>query len=348
MLCRSEKSNKVSENGHSIKWIQDHPWVVLGRLFARLGLGLLVLISGYAFAQTTSNLYNPGQAKIDAQLKPWFANIEHVEASSVAVSLLDFRLKIEACEKPIVFDFPFNSHKTVRARCESPSWQYYLQVSTTQSAQTLSPANVSNKVESNAATVSGTTQASQATSIAGSNNGSNNVSNAGAVQSKTAPSPANSVAGVSEPASVPTVDQQLPKIAPQNTLNSGVRMVLTSPQFLKRGTILQSNMFVGTEVASQPGDMSALSNPKDVVNMELLRDLPANTPLKSFDLKPMVMIKRGQQVIVSVGEGRGFLISIRAESLQDGQLGDQIRLKNTESGRSITAVVTGVNTAKAM
>ena len=107
-------------------------------------------------------------------------------------------------------------------------------------------------------------------------------------------------------------------------------------------------MFVGTEVASLPGDMSALSNPKDVVNMELLRDLPANTPLKSFDLKPMVMIKRGQQVIVSVGEGRGFLISIRAESLQDGQLGDQIKLKNTESGRSITAVVTGVNTAKAM
>jgi len=294
---------------------------LLTRWCVYLVMGMTATIGyvGTLYAQTTSALYNPGQVKIDAQLKPWLANVEHVEATNVSVSLLDYRLKIEPCEKPISFDFPFASHKTVRAKCDSPSWQYFLQVNVGQ-PNTVPPGN--------------------------------------AVAALT-PSPTIATTTTTPPHPQQQLQQQIQqqpkgpeisasKVIPPNTLNTGFHTVLTSQQFLKRGTILEPNMFIGTEVASQPGDLSALSNPKDVANMELLRDLPANTPLKSFDVKPMVMIKRGQQVIVSVGEGKGFLISIRAESLQDGQLGDQIRLKNTESGRSISAVVTGVNTAKAM
>jgi flagella basal body P-ring formation protein FlgA len=37
---------------------------------------------------------------------------------------------------------------------------------------------------------------------------------------------------------------------------------------------------------------------------------------------------------------------MRAEALQDGGLGEQIRLKNVESGRSLSGVITGPNTAK--
>ncbi len=331
MLCRSEKSFKVSGNGHLNKWLQTYFNVGLAGLVARLTMAALMGFMGLiapSHAQGTTGLNNPGQLKIDAQLKPWFANIEHVSESSVSVSLLDYRLKIEPCEKPISFDFPFASHKTVRARCDSPAWQYYLQVSVNNASAT----NTSTATSSPNPPSPPTTTAN--TSAPG-----------GSAPSKTPPQPST---GASEAIKSTQSDPAPAKPASQNPLNTGMHTVLTSPQFLKRGTILEANMFVGTEVALQPSEMSALSNPKDVVNMELLRDLPANTPLKSFDLKPMVMIKRGQLVIVSIGEGKGFLISIRAEALQDGQLGDQIRLKNTESGRSISAVVTGVNTAKAM
>jgi flagella basal body P-ring formation protein FlgA len=58
------------------------------------------------------------------------------------------------------------------------------------------------------------------------------------------------------------------------------------------------------------------------------------------------LVKRGQEVIVTAGEGQGFQISLRAEALQDGGLGEQIRLKNSESGRSLSAVVTGPSEAK--
>jgi len=80
--------------------------------------------------------------------------------------------------------------------------------------------------------------------------------------------------------------------------------------------------------------------------MELVRDLTPNTPLKTYDLKMAVLVKRGQEVQVTAGAGQGFLITMRAESLQDGGLGEQIRLKNSESGRSLTAVITGPNTAR--
>jgi flagella basal body P-ring formation protein FlgA len=53
-------------------------------------------------------------------------------------------------------------------------------------------------------------------------------------------------------------------------------------------------------------------------------------------------------VLVAVGEGKGFLITVRAEAQQDGTLGDQIRLKNPESGRSLSAVITGMNTARGL
>jgi flagella basal body P-ring formation protein FlgA len=82
--------------------------------------------------------------------------------------------------------------------------------------------------------------------------------------------------------------------------------------------------------------------------MELQRDLPAQTPLRSYDLKAAQMVRRGQLVMVSVGEGKGFLITLRAEAQQDGVLGEQIRLKNPESGRSLSAVITGLNAARAL
>ncbi len=124
MLCRSEKSFKVSGIGH----LKRLPRVLFGGVSGAALLALMCGLSNPAMAQTQNAASSAGQQRIDAQLKPWYAKVERVEESSVSIVALDSRLKIEACEKPINFDFPFVSHKTVRARCESPQWQYYLQV----------------------------------------------------------------------------------------------------------------------------------------------------------------------------------------------------------------------------
>ena len=126
------------------------------------------------------------------------------------------------------------------------------------------------------------------------------------------------------------------------------RTVWVSTQTLKRGTTLQAGMFKQTDLPVPAYETRFVGDEREMLNMELLRDLPANTPLRQQDLKSSTMVKRGQQVLVAVGEGKGFLITVRAEAQQDGTLGDQIRLKNPESGRSLSAVITGMNTARGL
>lgn len=222
---------------------------------------------GLACAQTT------GVEDLQQKLKDWFAQSQRVPVESVSVAPMDARLKFEACQQAIQFDHPFSNRQTVRARCEQPSWQHYLQVSLK-----------------------------------------------GATPSAPAPGQTGLV----------------------------TRSVWVAPQLLKRGTVLQASLFQRVEMALPASENQIVLDLKDVGNTELLRDLPANTPLRSYDVKATMMVKRGQQVLVSVGEGKGFSITIRAESQQDGLLGDQIRLKNTESGRSLSAVVTGFNTARGL
>jgi flagella basal body P-ring formation protein FlgA len=122
--------------------------------------------------------------------------------------------------------------------------------------------------------------------------------------------------------------------------------VLVSKEVLKRGTIISPSMFTSTEMPVGGMENQIISDTNLLKNMELVRDLTPNTPLRTYDVKTAVLVKRGQEVQVTAGEGQGFSITMRAEATQDGGLGEQIRLKNVESGRLLTGVITGPNAAK--
>ena len=122
--------------------------------------------------------------------------------------------------------------------------------------------------------------------------------------------------------------------------------VLVAKELLKRGTLITPDMFTYAEMPASGMEAQIISDTNLLKNMELVRDLTPNTPLRSYDVKAAVLVKRGQEVQVTAGEGRGFLITMRAEAMQDGGLGEQIRLKNVESGRSLSGVITGPNAAR--
>lgn len=122
--------------------------------------------------------------------------------------------------------------------------------------------------------------------------------------------------------------------------------VLVAKDLLKRGTLLLPSMFIVKEMPPAGMENQLLQDPQSVANMELVRDLLPDTPLRSYDVKNAVMIKRGQDVLVKAGAGQGFLITVKAEAMQDGSMGETIRLKNSESGRFLSAEVTGPGTAK--
>ena len=121
------------------------------------------------------------------------------------------------------------------------------------------------------------------------------------------------------------------------------RMVLVATQNLVRG------MAVGTaDVREQmqvlpPGGSGYLDQVSQAVHSELVRDIPAGTPLRSSDLRPLILVKRGQLVQLNVGKSTGCMVSARVEALQDGRMGEVIKLKSPESGRMLSGVVRGPN-----
>ena len=85
----------------------------------------------------------------------------------------------------------------------------------------------------------------------------------------------------------------------------------------------------------------ALDPQADISYSEAIRDLPPGTIVKQYDIRPQVLVKRGQLVQIVIGQSQGFQIVARVEAMQDGRYGEQIKVKNPESGRILTGVVKG-------
>jgi flagella basal body P-ring formation protein FlgA len=89
--------------------------------------------------------------------------------------------------------------------------------------------------------------------------------------------------------------------------------------------------------------VNVLEQASEVMHAEVVRDVRPGTPLRSQDIRPTVLVKKGQMVLLSVGQAQGFQISARVEAMQDGRFGEQIKLKNRDSGRELSGRVQGPN-----
>jgi flagella basal body P-ring formation protein FlgA len=143
----------------------------------------------------------------------------------------------------------------------------------------------------------------------------------------------------------------LPKTAANpagDNAKGATRTVVVAKRLLQRGTILQPDMLEETQASANPADTQLLTSLKDAQQAELTRDMPAGQPFRVSDLRRAVMVKQGQVVMLSIGEKAEFQISVRMEAMQDGRLGEQVKLKNPESGKQVSGIVTGPNAAKGL
>jgi flagella basal body P-ring formation protein FlgA len=251
--------------------------------------------------------------QLQGDAKNWLAQQLKLGVEQIQIDEMDARLKVQPCSVGVSFDHPFANRKVIRARCEKPSWQYFLKANFSDEQAN----KLSNKLSPSVGPSS--PQAYGA-------NPANTTTTSGA---KISPTPAN-VMGT------PTLT------------GTKIKTVLVANQPLRRGTILQPSYFKLVEMNVSSTDNMVLSQFKEIENTELLHDMGAEQALRNYDIKPTLLVKRGQQVNFSIGEGRGFLITIKTEAQQDGSLGDQIKLKNVESGRLISGVITGLNEARAL
>ncbi len=173
-----------------------------------------------------------------------------------------------------------------------------------------------------------------------------------ALKQATAANPPAAPAGNLPPATptapAPASLANAPAATPASPAPVARRKVVVGTQLLRAGTVLSAALLQETEQAATGLDNSAVTSIKDVENAEVVRDIPAGTPLRSYDVRRAILVKQGQLVMLTIGQGSGFAIVARVEALQDGRMGDQIRLKNPESGRLLSGVVTGPNAAKGL
>ena len=126
------------------------------------------------------------------------------------------------------------------------------------------------------------------------------------------------------------------------------KTVVVPKRLIQRGAVIEADMLEEVTQTGGQVDNSLLQSIKDALTAEAVRDLSAGQALRSSDIRRAILVKQGQLVTMTVGEKSGFLITVRVEALQDGRMGDQVRLKNTESGRQISGIVTGPSTVKGL
>jgi flagella basal body P-ring formation protein FlgA len=123
------------------------------------------------------------------------------------------------------------------------------------------------------------------------------------------------------------------------------RPVLVLNRFVPRGTPLTADMF--DEQLRPVSEVGLLSSPRDVVGTEVLRDLPAGTVLRGNMVRVARQaaapstVKARDLVYVTYSKGGLNLSMADAVAMQDGQVGDQIRVMNPTSRNIFTAVVVG-------
>ena len=125
-----------------------------------------------------------------------------------------------------------------------------------------------------------------------------------------------------------------------------MRSAVVLKKGLLRGAVLSPADLQVIQVAAAEVPMQSIDNIDNAVDAELTRDVLAGRPLRSADLRPAMMVKRGQTVTLTIRQPSGFAVAAQVEALQDGRKGDSIRLKNRESGRILTGKVVGLNSVE--
>lgn len=143
----------------------------------------------------------------------------------------------------------------------------------------------------------------------------------------------------------PVASPVLPRASDAGPVSA--RRVVVATQLLRRGTTVSPELLQEVDHSGLGLDPQTVTSIKDVENAEMVRDIAAGTPLRSHDVKRATLVKQGQSVLLTIVQGNGLSVTARVDALQDGKLGEQVRLKNPESGRLVPGIVTGPNAARA-
>lgn len=109
---------------------------------------------------------------------------------------------------------------------------------------------------------------------------------------------------------------------------------LVAARALPAGQALQESDFEWREGLLGSNEMAFVDNPQRLAEAELARPLAPGAPLKLNDLKPLAVIRMGQQVTLTL-VGRGFSVVTTAQAQSAATQGATVKVK-TQEGKIVT------------
>ncbi len=112
---------------------------------------------------------------------------------------------------------------------------------------------------------------------------------------------------------------------------------------LSRGEMVTRHMIDWIELPERRVNRTMVLDVEQLVGMEVQRPLKAGQPLRISDVRHPLMVEKGSLVTMTVVNG-ALSLSATGKAMQDGAMGETIRLINTSTNRMIEAKVTGAGT----
>lgn len=123
------------------------------------------------------------------------------------------------------------------------------------------------------------------------------------------------------------------------------RMVVTLARSVARGVVLTAEDVTLAPAAARAPD-GIFSDPAQVIGRRTKAAIGEGRAVLLRQLEPVWMVAKGNPVVLMANAG-GLSVSAPAEALEDGGMGDVIRVLNLSSQREVKVVVTGKNSVTA-
>ena len=319
------------------------------------------------------------------QARDWAAAQTATDAVQIRVGALDGRVDPPVCDNGYRFDFPFEARTTIRAHCDNPVRQYYLRMSIERARQRLVLAR--SMAPGEIISTSDLTVRELAGSQGGIDSPSQAVGRSlrRAMNAGEAPS-ANDleeVATIVRAVSDLRAGDSIPpaglrtELLPRSRIPAGAmtraddlsrarlrrdvpadrilvaddlidtRPVVIARRNMMRGETIDSTALEVIEMDRRSIPPDHLSSAQGIEQGEVTGMIRAGEPVRASMVRPALMVRKGQVVMLSVGRA-GIEISVQVEALEDAKLGDQVKLRNPDSGKPLAGTVTGRGAARAL
>ena len=123
------------------------------------------------------------------------------------------------------------------------------------------------------------------------------------------------------------------------------KKVVLTRQALRKGDKITSTVLYLAEMDVQKLKQGYFTDPKDLMGLVANRDIAPNTPLTPYISELAKLVHKGQEVLIVATAGN-LRITMPGTALNDGTLGEVIKIRNNKSNKIVEAQVSGANEAR--